>query len=428
MGANGGTSGSVMGVNGGTSGGRGAQAGNASSIQGQGGAPSLGGAASAGTGAAGTSGGTNSGAMTGGAVGTAGQPSAGSGAGGGRAATGAGGSGGNASAGQVGAAGNSSVAGAASSAFTFFAFGDAHTGQSADTNTTFRTAMTQMQLIDPLAVFAFSNGDLVEDSTSASWNAHDDALALGAFHTDVAHVDAPGRYLALMDNHDRGFPTERSDWFTLWSQHLPAQASLGHNGADGVYYSLRYANVLFIALDSIHPSTAQTSWLSTLLASSEAKSAALKIAIFHEPVYLCTSAHPPFADGLPWVDLFEKNAVNLVLVSHTHTYERTCALRQGACQSDGKGVVYQQLGPVAANNFRSFDMPNASVSGSDAAGKPRTDSYSCSGAGGILTTSKTNINDFCLLRVEGCRIIGSSYEVRTGNTTPFETWEVDGCR
>ena len=44
-----------------------------------------------------------------------------------------------------------------------------------------------------------------------------------------------------------------------------------------------------------------------------------------------------------------------------------------------------------------------------------------------VATSKTDVNDFCHVRVEGCRIIGDCYLVGAGNTTPFDSWEVRGC-
>ena len=250
---------------------------------------------------------------------------------------------------------------------------------------------------------------------------------MASFRPDLTSFGSGIRYLATTDNHDRGFPIERANWLALWNQHLPGQMGLGHTAADGIYYAVTYQNTMFIVLDSQRPSAAQTSWLATLLASSAAKDAQVKLAFFHQPVYPCISEHPPFADGLAWVDLFEKNNVHLVFVSHMHMYDRTCPLRAGMCRTDGTGVVFQQLGPLGANNFRTIDRTMVTVTGTDAAGGPRTDTYRCSGSGSIVATSRSNVNDFCHVRVEGCRIIGACYVVQAGNTTPFDTWEVRGC-
>jgi hypothetical protein len=120
--------------------------------------------------------------------------------------------------------------------------------------------------------------------------------------------------------------------------------------------------------------------------------------------------------------------VKLAFVSHTHIYERTCPVSHGRCTSEGDGVVYQGVGPIAANNFRPLDVKTATVSGRDATGAARTDEYACSGNDSIVVTSRTNVNDFCRVRVEGCRILGDCYLVESGNTAPFDSWEVNGCR
>jgi hypothetical protein len=202
--------------------------------------------------------------------------------------------------------------------------------------------------------------------------------------------------------------------------------ALGHNGTDGIYYSVTYANTLFIMLDSQHPSADQTSWLKMTLASDAAQKAEVKIAFFHEPVYPCSTDHPPFADGLAWLDLFEKNRVHLVFVSHMHYYDRTCPLVGATCKTDGTGVVYQQLGPLGANNFRTVDRTTVTVTGTDASGAARSDTYACSGTKNIFMKQMTNLNTFCHVHVKGCQIAGDCYKVGGGNT-PIDSWTVDGC-
>ncbi|HET9956634.1 MAG TPA: metallophosphoesterase [Polyangiaceae bacterium] len=311
--------------------------------------------------------------------------------------------------------------------YSFFAFGDAHAGQNDRANSSLKTAVAQMKRLDASAVLAISNGDLVEDSSAPDWAAHDAAISL--MFDPKTTLSAPGmpRYLAAMDNHDQGFPVPRSDWLAQWNQHLPGQQLLGHNGKDGIYYAVVYADTLFIVLDSLHPSAAQTKWLASLFESPETARIPVKLAFFHEPIYACSSEHPAFAAGLAWADLFETQGVKLVFVSHLHFYDRTCPLWRGACRADGKGVVYQQLGPLGANNFRTVDLAQAKVSGKDYAGNARTDNFACSGANSVFLKSRTNVNDFCHVRVEGCRVTGNCYEVGEQTSEPFDTWQVDAC-
>lgn len=316
-------------------------------------------------------------------------------------------------------------AGATQAPFTFFAFGDAHAGQQSNADEVFAQATRQMAELDPNAVAAFNNGDLVEDSTDAAWLAHDAAIDGAGFIKSSAEFGSGIVYLAATDNHDRGFPFESLEWLDRWNMHLPAQAALGHTGTDGIYYSVTYQDSLFIVLDSQHPSSAQTAWLKQLLASPEAQAASTKIAFFHQPVYPCTNEHPAFADGLAWVDLFEQSGVKLSFVSHQHMYQRTCALRAGKCNAAGDGVVYQELGPVAAQNFRQPNLSTATVTGVDAEGSPRSDSYACSGADSIVQSEKTDSNPFCHVTVSGCMIEGECYLI--GESTPFDTWQVDEC-
>ncbi len=61
-----------------------------------------------------------------------------------------------------------------------------------------------------------------------------------------------------MGNHDDNPP---GSWYTLWNQYLPAQQSLGHNGEDGIYYSVTYGSAVFFMLDSEHVSPAVTNYL-----------------------------------------------------------------------------------------------------------------------------------------------------------------------
>jgi hypothetical protein len=232
--------------------------------------------------------------------------------------------------------------------------------------------------------------------------------------------------MAVLGNHELGFPAIRNDWLSQWNAHLPNQVNLGNNGIDGLYYSVQVGTALIIALDSQHPSSAQTLWLAKLLTSEQAERASAKIVFFHQPVYPCSSSHKPFEEGLAWVDLFEKHGVRLVFVSHLHDYERTCPMRAGAC-SPADGVTYVNLGPLGATNYRSADLAEGEVEGNDADGLPRTDRYRCSGTNKILVASKSGINDFCRVQVDGCNVVGNCFPVGAATSEPFDSWQIATC-
>jgi hypothetical protein len=316
--------------------------------------------------------------------------------------------------------------GGAPADFSFFAFGDIHIGQGQAALDNFKTALAQMATIDPNANAAFANGDLTDDAKPESWALFDGVVDTSIFHKDLPVVEGQARFFGNLGNHDLGLPIARSDWLTQWNSQFPAQVSLGHNGTEGVYYSLQFGSVLFILLDSQHPSIAQTLWLEGLLLSEQAQTAPVKIAFFHQPVYSCSSTHGPFADGLAWVDLFEKHGVRLALVSHLHTYDRTCPMFRGKC-SDSNGVTYVNLGPLGATNYRSDDKTSWQVAGSDAEGTPRTDQYICSSTGAILDAKQSNTNAFCRVQVNGCVVSGDCYKVGATNRVPFDSWRVDAC-
>jgi hypothetical protein len=75
---------------------------------------------------------------------------------------------------------------------------------------------------------------------------------------------------------------------------------------------------------------------------------------------------------------------------------------------------------------RDIDVTTATVKGTDAAGAERSDSYDCL-VGQGLAAARGSLNDFCHVRVEGCAATVNCYAVDEGNTTPFDTWTVQGC-
>lgn len=315
--------------------------------------------------------------------------------------------------------------------FGFFVLGDMHAGPPVNVETV-RIAMNQMHQIDPNAFAAFSNGDMVDSPSGAQWAAHDSLVSSVNFHGDFTCAKSFGaetRYFATVGDHDVGV----GNWLTFWDQHLAGQQPLGNHGTDGVYFSLKFANALFVLLDSEHVSADQTSWqdeqtgwLQSVLAGSDAQQAQLKFMFLHQAVYSCSGHHAPFVAALPWVDLAEQYGVNVVFGSHTHVYTRTCPKRHASCVDDGTGVVFVETGPIGGNP-REVDGTTITAIGTDAAGNTRSDPYECV-IGHDLMASSGGQNDFCHVGVDGCQAIVNCYVVAEGNTAAFDSWTVNGCR
>jgi len=308
------------------------------------------------------------------------------------------------------------------SPFGFFVFGDMHSGAT-ENDLHIVTAVDHMRRIDPSPLAVFSNGDLVDTGSEAQWADHDRLIASAGWvsqPTCESPIGTP-RYFASVGDHDIMSP----DWSGVWNAHLGNELQQSHD--DGVYYSFEVAGALFIVLDSEHVATSgadeidrQTLWLTSVL---DASSASLKFLFFHEPVYPCSSRHEPLAAALPWVDLAERHAANIIFNSHTHVYSRSCAKLQGGCVGDTAGIVYVETGPVGGV-VRDVDVSSGTVTGRDASGTARTDSYDCT-LGKQLRAKAGMQNDFCHVSVRGCTADVDCYAI--DSETPFDSFSVEGC-
>ena len=118
---------------------------------------------------------------------------------------------------------------------------------------------------------------------------------------------------------------------------------------NGVFwYSFVYGNALVVQMSSEHNFTTgsrQWLWLEKTLASADRSRTPWVVVTSHRPIYstqecetedYVVSLH--MREHLD--DLLYKYQVNLALVAHTHSYERTCAVYKGACVTDGRGTVH----------------------------------------------------------------------------------------
>jgi acid phosphatase len=85
------------------------------------------------------------------------------------------------------------------------------------------------------------------------------------------------------------------------------------------YYVRRVGEVEVIVLDSTAISSTQTTWLRRTLA---ARSGFRRIVVLHHPPYTCGGHLGSAAVQRPWVPLFRRSGVRLVLSGHDHNYQR----------------------------------------------------------------------------------------------------------
>lgn len=311
--------------------------------------------------------------------------------------------------------------------FGFFVFADS---QLTGVSSYMQTAIDQMALIDSDAIAGICVGDLTNDAADAQWILHDWYIDQMFDRAASEFGGEDPRYLAVLGNHD----TYADGWDMRWTAHLPGQSALGPGDPSvGVYYSLTYENVLVVVMDSEHAGDPESSWQSDqteMLATALTESTAeFKFLFFHRPVYACVSAHQgELGAGLPWVDLAETHGVDVIFSGHTHVYTRSHPLLNGQRTTDGSGVVQVEVGPLAYAP-RSVNVSSYTITGTDAEGDARSDTYNCSSDPGTgnLATAKSSSRTFCHVQIEDCLAVLECYVVGSGNATPFDTWVIDQC-
>ena len=128
------------------------------------------------------------------------------------------------------------------------------------------------------------------------------------------------------------------------------------NGNSIFWYSFVYGNIFVIQISSEHNFTAgseQWVWLKNTLASVNRQVTPWLLVTLHRPIYStqeCETGDYVVSLHLrrELDPLFEAYKVDVVLVAHTHAYERTCPLLGGICVPDGQGVVHLTVGSAGA--------------------------------------------------------------------------------
>jgi hypothetical protein len=266
-----------------------------------------------------------------------------------------------------------------------------------------------MAVMDPDAIALIEVGDFSHYGSESEWESHMEALKNGAvaagypedyFRTTAVDWGDYIRLVGAVGNHEHW----SSDWYTYWNRYLPGQQNLGVNSESrGVYFTMEYANMLFIILDSNFSNPEQTEWLKNVLEGPQAQFARWKVAFFHESVYPCNSK-APLSSGLPWVALFEKYKVDLVVHGHAHTFERTCPMNSGKCVTGNQhGVIYL----TASGGGTSYLRTVQNTASGSVTYEGRTDKYECEK---ILADYDSGWQHFCHYTVGDCELNVRCYD------------------
>ncbi|KAG7402340.1 hypothetical protein PHYBOEH_000048 [Phytophthora boehmeriae] len=128
------------------------------------------------------------------------------------------------------------------------------------------------------------------------------------------------------------------------------------NGNSIYWYSFDYGGVHVIQISSEHDwrrGSKQYEWLEDDLKRVDRKKTPWIVLTAHRMMYTTqmgeeadynVSVH--FREEME--DLLWEHKVNLMLVGHQHSYERSCAVRNGKCIKDGKGPVHIVVGSAGA--------------------------------------------------------------------------------
>jgi len=149
-------------------------------------------------------------------------------------------------------------------------------------------------------------------------------------------------------NGECGVPT-----FVRWGSANPDD---GHGGGGKkMWYSFDWGNVHVVMMDSEHDwqnGSKQYSWLEENLANVNRSRTPWVVVTSHRPMYTTERCIIPdyivsqhLREAMD--PLFEKYRVNLALVAHLHSYERTCLIRNGKCVERG-GTQHITVGSAGA--------------------------------------------------------------------------------
>lgn len=203
------------------------------------------------------------------------------------------------------------------------------------------------------ADFVLHNGDLsYAMGYSAEWE---------SFHDNIEPLSSQVPWMITVGNHERDWPHSGSaagDQDSLGECGVPAlrrfpaapYASTRLPPNDEPWYALRVGSVLLVAMSTEHdlgPGSPQHSFVARTLQKVDRTTTPWVVAAGHRPYHISTTWDPDEAFAKVFRaaigDLLEQE-VDLLLGAHHHSYQRTCAFRQGECNASGAVVVNLGMG------------------------------------------------------------------------------------
>jgi PKD repeat protein len=246
--------------------------------------------------------------------------------------------------------------------FRFLAWGDSGTGSNSQLDV---AAVMEEVLPDPL--FALGLGDLVYDS--GDWEDYDPKL-----FRPYAQLFRRMAFWPTMGNHD--IDTESGAPY-LDAFYLPTNSGApGHPSGTELYYSFDHGQAHFVCLDSestdTRPGRAMYQWAAADLDDARARGKRWLIVFMHHPPYTrgthdSTSESSLISIKEDLVPLFDAKGVDMVLVGHSHVYERSYLVKDDrVLQSDTSeytkigspdGTIYLVSGCAGKSGSGELDHP-----------------------------------------------------------------------
>jgi len=243
----------------------------------------------------------------------------------------------------------------ADAGYSFVAFGD----QRALAGGTWQSMMTSIDSLarrDPRLLFMVDTGDIVDDGSHS-----DQFRALAGILARVGSLP----YLVGVGNHELVNNKSDAARANTAAYLKPLDPALGF---DRLYYRRTIGRVRFLFLDSndlaydsgpaeLKRREAQLAWLVEQLKATPDEPGRPTVVVMHHPILQSSAKHREQARsiwnmtyrGRTFPDILADGGVDLVLVGHTHTYERFRATRQ-----DGKGFLLVNLSGKPESSFLWF--------------------------------------------------------------------------
>jgi len=205
-------------------------------------------------------------------------------------------------------------------AATDFSF--ATTGDSRDATSEFTTIANSINAKNP--DFVLFAGDLTHHgNVAAEWTTWLNSVDTLVYNKIL---------FPCMGNHDAEAPANYLNTFDL---------PVNGDGSDYNFYSFTYGNTLFIVLNfeygAVAPNnpadwTAQTTWMSNLLSTTDTNKIKWKVVMWHEPYYTVGSSVGDMTYA-GWWPVFDQYGVDLVINCHDHDYQRFKPINQSVSLS-----------------------------------------------------------------------------------------------